>query len=77
MQKRRANIRNNKALSSPSYKEQQRNELLRNISNLQARLAGLKARLPAHSIPPGMIAELDEIDEQLALLQAELNALED
>jgi hypothetical protein len=63
-------------LNSPDFKEQRRSELLRKIAEQQARLAGLKARLPAHSMPPAMIAELDEIDEQLALLQAELKALE-
>lgn len=35
------------------------------IAALEARLADLKARLPAHSIPPAMMAELDEIEEQL------------
>ena len=35
------------------------------IAALEARLADLKARIPAHSIPPAMMAELDEIEEQL------------
>jgi hypothetical protein len=37
------------------------------IAGLEARLADLKARLPAHSTPPAMIAELEEIEEQLEL----------
>jgi len=37
---------------------------------LQRRLADLKARLPAHSIPPTMMMELDELEEQLAEIQA-------
>lgn len=40
--------------------------LEKEIAVLEARLADLKARLPAHSIPPAMMAELDEIEEQLA-----------
>jgi hypothetical protein len=40
-------------------------DLEKKIVVLEARLADLKARLPAHSIPPAMMAELDEIEEQL------------
>ena len=32
----------------------------------RARIADCQRRLPAHSIPPRMLAELDELDEQLA-----------
>lgn len=46
------------------------------IASLEARLVDLKARLPAHSIPPGMIAELDELDEELALARARLKTLQ-
>ena len=37
---------------------------------LEQQLADLKARLPAHSIPPSMMMELDELEEQLAELRA-------
>ena len=40
------------------------------IEKLERRLADLKARMPAHSIPPSMMIELDELEEQLAELQA-------
>ena len=46
------------------------------IAVLETRLVDLKARLPAHSIPPRMIAELDELDEELALANARLCALQ-
>lgn len=55
----------------------ERQSLIQTITELEARLADLKKRLPAHSIPPAMIAELDELDEALAearLRLAELNA---
>jgi hypothetical protein len=40
-------------------------DLEKEIAALEARLADLIARLPAHSIPPAMMAEFDEIEEQL------------
>jgi exonuclease VII small subunit len=51
-------------------------ELEQIISDLEARLADLYARLPAHTIPPAMIAELDEIDEQLERARARLARIE-
>jgi anti-sigma-K factor RskA len=36
------------------------------VARLEKQLADLQARLPAHSIPPSMIAELDELEETLA-----------
>lgn len=35
------------------------------IAVLERQLADLKKRLPAHSIPPAMMAELDELEERL------------
>jgi hypothetical protein len=37
----------------------------KHILELKRKIEDLKNRLPAHSIPPGMIAELDELEEQL------------
>lgn len=47
------------------------------IASLAARIADCQARLPAHSIPPAMLAELDELDEQLAEAQQQLRLFED
>jgi anti-sigma-K factor RskA len=41
-------------------------QLQQHIAGLERRLAELQSRLPAHSIPPAMLAELDELDSQLA-----------
>jgi hypothetical protein len=49
-----------------------REALLKTIARLEARLTDLQARLPAHSIPPSMIAEWDELDEELAEARARL-----
>ena len=38
------------------------------IDSLKRQIADLKKRLPAHSIPPGMMAELDELEEALEIL---------
>lgn len=36
---------------------------------LEDRIAGLKARLPAHSVPPSMWQELEELEEELEQLK--------
>ena len=50
-------------------------ELEHKISELEIRRDDLIARLPAHSIPPSMIAELDEIEDQLNQAKSRLAAL--
>jgi len=35
------------------------------IEELKRQIEDLKKRLPAHSIPPAMMAELDDLEEQL------------
>ncbi len=52
------------------------NELESKRKELEKRLADLKARLPAHSIPPSMMMELDELEEQLDAVLAEINKKE-
>ena len=36
------------------------------VAELEKQLTELQNRLPAHSVPPSMIAELDELEEALA-----------
>ena len=43
------------------------------VVELERRIAELKARLPRHSIPPSMLLELDELEEQLAQARREEN----
>ncbi len=43
-----------------------RNEQIR---KLEQRIADLKARLPRHSVPPAMVMELEELEEELARAQ--------
>jgi hypothetical protein len=45
------------------------------IAHLEICLADLEARLPAHSIPPSMLAEIDELEEQLLEARAKLAGL--
>jgi polyhydroxyalkanoate synthesis regulator phasin len=40
------------------------------IAQLERQIEELKARLPKHSVPPAMIVELEELEEQLEALQA-------
>ncbi|UCC59897.1 MAG: histidine kinase [Dehalococcoidia bacterium] len=35
------------------------------IRDLEERIAELRKRIPPHSIPPAMLQELDELEEQL------------
>lgn len=35
------------------------------IEELRCKIEALKKRFPAHSIPPALMAELDELEEQL------------
>jgi len=42
------------------------------VTRLEKQLVDLQARLPAHSIPPSMIAKLDDLEEALALAQRQL-----
>ena len=59
----------------PGQDTSQRETLKQQIAELEARLADLKARLPAHTIPPAMIAEFDEIDEALEQAHRQLAAI--
>jgi len=36
------------------------------IQELEKKIADLKKRWPAHSVPPAMMQELDELEEELA-----------
>lgn len=53
------------AVANPSHEA----DLSRRIQELEARLADLEARLPAHSVPPAMWEELEELEEELARLR--------
>jgi uncharacterized small protein (DUF1192 family) len=42
------------------------------IAQLEAEIAELRARLPKHSVPPAMILELEDLEDELARLQAQV-----
>jgi len=44
------------------------------IEELEKRLEELKARWPKHSVPPSMMAELEELEEELEMLRAQARA---
>ena len=50
-------------------------EIKKRIQLLEARMEELEARLPAHSIPPSLMAELDVLDEQIHQEKNNLKAL--
>ncbi len=42
------------------------------LRQLEARLAELKGRMPAHSLRPAMLLELEDLEDEIARLRAEL-----
>lgn len=40
------------------------------IAQLEKEIEEVKARLPKHSVPPAMIIELEELEEELEMLRA-------
>ena len=40
------------------------------IRELEEEIAAVKARLPKHSVPPSLIIELEDLEEELELLKA-------
>ena len=50
----------------------QKDSIWLQISNVEAEIAGLTARLPRHSTPPAMLLRLEELEDELSLLRAQL-----
>ena len=44
-------------------------DLQKQIEKLEEQIAELKARWPAHSVQPWMFQQLDDLEEELAILQ--------
>ncbi len=42
------------------------------LKELEAQLADLKGRMPAHSLRPAMLMEIEDLEEEIARLRAEL-----
>jgi hypothetical protein len=40
------------------------------IQELETEIAEVKARLPKHSIPPALIIELEDLEDELEMLRA-------
>ena len=54
----------------PDRDDAQAQEVRENrIKNVQKQIAELKSRWPAHSVPPAMIQQLDELEEELEQLR--------
>jgi len=57
-----------------SIMEAENDELTERIRELEAKIADLEARLPAHSLPPAMLEELEELEEELERLKKAASA---
>ena len=49
-------------------------DLAKEIADVKQRLREANARVPKHDVPAALIAEIDELDEELARLRALANA---
>jgi len=47
----------------------------RRIAQLEEQIAELQARLPKHTPPPSMLIQLDEMEDELAMLKAREGSL--
>ncbi len=47
------------------------------IEELEGRIEALNARLPKHSVPPSMIIELEDLEDELAELKRGLRGHQD
>lgn len=47
------------------------------VQELRKRIADLRARLPKHSVPPAMLQELEDLEEELARLTCEAEEAKD
>lgn len=43
------------------------------LRRLEAKLADLRARMPAHSLSPAMLMQLEDLEEEVARLRAKLS----
>jgi len=52
--------------------QQRRESLLKEIADLEKRLASLKASLPVHSLSPAMFAQIDDLEYEIKQKRAAL-----
>jgi hypothetical protein len=41
------------------------------VAQLEEQIREMQARLPKHSVPPAMLMELDDLEEELEMLKAQ------
>ena len=57
--------------------ESKRQELLEVIQDLKEQLRDREAALPAHSVRPHQIQEIEELEERITALEKELSEISD
>ncbi|NOZ30013.1 MAG: histidine kinase [Chloroflexi bacterium] len=55
-----------------SERELSEEEVARRVAELEARVEDLRRRLPAHSVPPALLIELEELEEELEAARARM-----
>jgi chromosome segregation ATPase len=57
--------------------KKKRQELLEMIEELKAKLRDREAALPAHSIRPHQVQEIEELEEEIATLERKIGEISD
>ena len=57
--------------------KEERQELLEMIEELKAKLRDREAALPAHSVRPHQVQEIEELEEEIATLERKIGEISD
>ena len=61
-----------KAVCRPSQSACPGDQLQDQLAELKGRLDDLRRRLPAHSAPPSMVAQMEDLEDEIARLEQRL-----
>jgi len=66
-----------RAVNPPSQSDIPGEQLPQRLAELKGQLDDLRRRLPAHSAPPSMVAQMEDLEDEVARLERRLVSLGD
>ena len=66
-----------RAVNPPSLSDIPGEQLPQRLAELKGQLDDLRRRLPAHSAPPSMVAQMEDLEDEVARLERLLASLGD